>query len=311
MHFTKSLLVVLAIAAGHAPLVVRAADAPAMDRSGSGAFVSYNGGLLTLKGKSGHLLFNNVGAKFKAYQNNEEGPGSRLVDTMQALSGAQLPGKIRSLTRVLPGTKMRVDVEKREIYFGYDFRVIGTLVSFEGGKLNLAAADVPEGFVKIPAGPVSLPIDPMTPVLESIHGGDLKFAGSAGEMLKKAKPGAVITTHSHYDPDVVEVVEIGEPKRRMERYIGETSGTVRGSFLSFKGDILRINGKGIGASLTDPYDQLIVRRVLPEVPILESVDGGPYEAAGFDALRRAKEGTVITIRKVEDLILEIRVGLSK
>src|SRR5262245_46108488 len=115
------------------PTGIEAAEPAARNKSGNGTFVSYSGGLLTLNSSAGALIYDNVGANYKSYQNNEEGPGSKLVDTVHAFSGGKLPGRITPLTRVLPGTLVCVNVEDREIYFGFDYRVIGTFVSYGNG----------------------------------------------------------------------------------------------------------------------------------------------------------------------------------
>ena len=92
---------------------------------------SFVDGTLTLKGKSGLIVYENVGENYKTYQNNEWGVGSRLVGTV-ALTGAKLKpnekGFESSLDRVRPGTLVRVDVEAGEINFGFDHRIIGKLV---------------------------------------------------------------------------------------------------------------------------------------------------------------------------------------
>jgi hypothetical protein len=233
------------------------------------------------------------------------------VPTIHALSGGKLPGNITPLTRVLPGTLVRVNVADREIHFGFDYRVIGTFVSYHSGTLKLLAAEAPLGFEQIPVGEVTLQISPTTPVLESINSDYLQFAGTVAEKLNGVKPGATITARSQYDVDSIEVIEIGVPKYRLERYIGQSRGTVRGTFVSFQNEILRVHGKGVGSLSADEYSQLIVRRIRPNIPIVESIDGGPYQPAGLEALQAAKEGTIVTIRKVEDVILEVQVGMPK
>mgnify|MGYP000732673906 CR=1 FL=1 len=166
---------------------VLTADGP-KEKSASGSFVSFRDGTLTLKGKSGPINFEHIGAKYKTFENNESGPGSKLVDTADALR------------RVAPGMVFRVSVEDREIIFGLDHRVIGTFESYRDGKLNLLAADVPPGFVRRPAGNVSLTIDPEIPVLESLEGGDYNHAGPAGEILKKIKHGTLLTCLLYTSP---------------------------------------------------------------------------------------------------------------
>lgn len=288
-----------------------AADSAAMNKSGNGSFVSFQDGTLTIKGKSGLLVYDRVGENYKTYQNNEDGPGSKLVDTVEALSGAKLPGNVPALSRVLPGSVVRVNVEEREIYFGLDHRYVGNLVSYEAGKLKLVAAAAPPGYVNKAADNVSLSIDPSTPVLESVDGGDLKFAGLAKDALKNAKPGVRIIARSEYDADGIDVIEIGEPKRRMERYIGQTRGPVRGTFVSFKDRILRIQGKGVNSLTSNEYDRLIAWRIADGIPIFESIDGGAYQPADIKSLETAKEGTIVTIRKIEDVIIDVKIGVAR
>ena len=80
---------------------------------------------------------------------NREAP--ELVGTV-ALTGAKLKpnekGFDSSLDRVRPGILVRVDVEAGEINFGFDHRIIGKIVSYEDGKVNLEAVDVPAGYVQ-------------------------------------------------------------------------------------------------------------------------------------------------------------------
>lgn len=304
--------VVLGMAAlpGFVPTRLAAAETTARNQSGSGAFVSFQGGTLTIKGKAGVIVYDHVGENYKTYHNNEEGPGSRLVSTLKALGGEKLPGNITPLTRVLPGTFVTVNVEEREICIGFDYRVIGTFVSYQDGKLNLLAADVPPGFVQKPAGKIVLTIDPDVPALKST-GDYLEYAGTAAKVLKAAQPGVLVTARSQYDPEAIEVIEIGSPKYQMERYIGQARGPVRGAFVSFKGDILRIRGKGLAPLAETTYEELIVRRVADNIPIVESIDGGAYRPVSVDALKTAKEGTIITIRKASDVIFGIEIGIAK
>jgi len=296
---------------GLVPWMAVAAEAPVANKSGSGTFVSFEDGTLTIKGKSGLLVYEHVGENYRTYQNNEEGPGSKRVGTVEALTGSKLPGTVNSLSRVLPGTVVQVNTEDREISFGSDHRVIGTLVSYQDGKLTLLAADAAPGFIRRQTGEVTLKIDPSTPVLESVAGGDLKIAGSAGKVLKTVKPGEAVTARSEYDVDAVEVIEIGKPRRRMERYIGQTRGPVRGTFESFKEGILRIRGKGVASQAADEYERTIAWRIADHVPIFESIDGGEYRPASADALKTVKEGAVITIRKVQDVLIDVRIGVAK
>ncbi len=294
---------VMVAALGGVPCAQVAAQPPATDRSepkertASGTFVSFKDGTLTIQGKTGPLVYKQIGANYKSFENNENGPGSKLVGTADALG------------RLALGTVIRVNVEDREISFGLDHRVTGTFESFNEGKLNLLAAEAPPSFVKKPTGNVALTIDPNTPVLVSTAGGDYKFAGLAGTVLKTVKKGEVVTARSEYDPDIIEVIQIGEPNRRMERYVGQSRGTVRGTVVSFKDGVLRIRGKGVTSLAANEYERVIATRIADGVPIVESIDGGEYQPAGAEALKTFKEGTVVTIRKVEGVILEVQIGV--
>ncbi|HWN95546.1 MAG TPA: hypothetical protein VNT99_10970 [Methylomirabilota bacterium] len=271
----------------------------AKEQTASGSFVSFRDGRLTLKGKTGPLVFEQVGANYRTFEDNENGPGSKLVDTVAALS------------HVEPGAVFQVNVAAREIRFGLDYRVIGTFESYRDGKLNLRAADVPPGFVQKPASNVLLTIDPIIPVLESINGGDYKHAGPAGTFLPKVKQGTQLTARSEYDPDIVEVIQIGRPKRGIERYGGQTRATVRGTFVAFKGGVLRLQAKGITPLAANEYDRLINLRIPGHVPIVESIDGEAYQPASVEALKTAREGTIVTVRKVEEVILEVQIGVAR
>lgn len=277
------------------------ADAQAAEpgKSGSGTFVSFRDGTLTIQDKARRLVYEKVGADYKTYQNNEDGPGSRKVDTFEALS------------RVLPGAVFRVDAEGREIYFGLDHRVIGAFESYQDGKLRLLSVDVPPGFVQEPKGDLILSIDPGIPILESIEGAPYRHVGAAGEILKNVRRGTLVTARSEYDVGIFEVIQLGEPKRKIERYVGQTRGTVRGTLVSFKDSILRIRGKGIASPASNEYERLIGVRILENIPIVESIDGGAYQPADLGALKAAKEGAVITVRKIEEVVLEIQIGVPK
>ncbi len=285
-----------------AALCVFAASLSASDQkteSTSGSFVSFKDGTLMLKGRSGSIICMEVGANYRTYENNEAGPGSKLVDTVGALS------------RVTPGMVFQVNVRDHEIQFGLDHRVIGAFESYQNGKLTLNAAAVPPGFVQKPARKVALAVGPGIPVLQSVNGDAYRHAGPAGEFLKTIKPGTLLTARSEYDPDNIEVIQIGEPKRKIERYIGQTRGTVRGTFVSFKDGILRIRGKGVTSLAANEYDRLIAFRIGEHIPIAESIDGEPFKATGADALKAAREGMIVTVHKVEEVILEIQLGVAR
>ncbi len=289
----------ICLALGVMPPLLVAVEKPAATEKASGTFVSFQNSELTIKGPAGLIEYKSIDENYKTYQNNEEGPGAKLVDTLEALR------------RTVPGTVIHVDVDKREISCGLDNRQIGKFVAYVDGKLHILAADAPSGFTQKPTGKVVLTIEPNTPVLESIDGGDFKFVGVAGEVLKSVKQDAITTVRSEYDPNIIEVIQIGQPKRTMERYIGQTRATVRGTFMSFQKGVLKIRGKGVTAQAANEYERGINLRIADSIPTFESIDGGQYEPTTVAALQTLKEGTVVTIRKVEDVILEIQIGVAK
>lgn len=272
---------------------------PQKEQSASGTFVSYKDGKLTIRSKVGPVVYQQVGANYKTFQNNELGAGSKPVDTATALAAVE------------PGMVVRVNVEDREIHFGLDYRVIGTFVSYKDGKLTLDAAPAPQGFVQKPSGAVELTIERTIPVLESVDRGMYTLAGTADDVLNKVKKGTVVTARSETDHDRVEVVLLGESRFRIERYAGQSRATVRGAFVSWKDGLLRIRGKGVSSLAEYEYERIIAVRILPHVPIVESIDGGEYKPVTAEALNQLKEGTIVTIRKVEELVLEVQIGVAK
>ena len=82
-------------------------------------------------------------------------------------------------------------------------------------------------------------------------------------------------------------------------------------FVSMKDRVLRIQGRGVNPRAANEYDRLISWRIADGIPIFESIDGGPYQPAGIDTLMSLKEGTVVTIRKIEDVMIDIKIGAAK
>ncbi len=149
------------------------------ERTTSGTFVSFKNGALTIKAKSGLVVFKQVDANYKTYQDNDPGAGAKLVDTTLALSN------------VAPGMAMRVNVEDREIQFGLDYRVIGAFESYQDGKLIVQALEAPPGSVTKPTGTITLAVDRALPVLQSIDGGEYQPVTS--DALKNLREGTTIT----------------------------------------------------------------------------------------------------------------------
>lgn len=57
--------------------------------------------------------------------------------------------------------------------------------------------------------------------------------------------------------------------------------------------------------------RLIDWRIADDIPIFESIDGGAYQPADIHSLESTKEGTIVTIRKIEDVILDVKIGVAK
>jgi hypothetical protein len=110
----------------------------------------------------------------------------------------------------------------------------------------------------------------------------------------------------------VDVVQIGQVTRKIERYAGQSRGPVRGRFVSFQDGVLQLLGRGVRSLVADDYDRLFRFRIADDVPVFESIDGGEYQPAGTaEALKNVKEGTIVTIRKAEEVVIDVRVGVAK
>ncbi|HUP79387.1 MAG TPA: hypothetical protein VM260_12625, partial [Pirellula sp.] len=148
------------------PWTIVAAEEPISDnakskqQSGAGEFVSYQHGKLTLRGRGGPLVWNNIDEKIKTFERDEDGRDLKQVGTVEALSKLQA------------GMAVRVNVEKAEIYFGADEQTHGTFVSYKNGKLTLIgrAEELGDSFTKKYGTTLSPQIDPKTPVFESVDG---------------------------------------------------------------------------------------------------------------------------------------------
>ena len=68
---------------------------------------------------------------------------------------------------------------------------------------------------------------------------------------------------------------------------------------------------GMARIKSDNADFLIVKFTPDGIPIVESIDGGTYQPSNAEALKTLKEGSIVTIRKVEDIILGVQIGVAK
>lgn len=165
-------------------------------QSGAGEFVTYKDGKLTLKGRGGPLVWNNIGDNYKTFERDEDGHATKPVGTVEALSGLKA------------GMAERINGDKAEIYHGVDEQTHGTFVSYKDGKLTLIgrADELGENFTKKYGATLSPQIDPKTPVHESIDGGEFKPLGTA-EALSSVKEGTIVTLRGKID--TVHLIQIG------------------------------------------------------------------------------------------------------
>lgn len=187
---------------------------------------------------------------------------------------------------------------------------MGLLSSYDG-TLKLTAPDLQPGFEDLPDERRELPVDPDVPVLQLTDADVYQYAGPAGKVLPAVKAGAVVTARSEFDPSKIEVIQVGASKRTMERYIGQSRASVRGEFVSFKNGVLRIRGKAISPLAPNEYERVMAARVDKTTSIVESTDGGEYKPSTIETLAALKEGATVTIRKAEEVVIEIQVGLPR
>jgi len=77
------------------------------------------------------------------------------------------------------------------------------------------------------------------------------------------------------------------------------------------GGVLRLRGKGLNAFAANEYERAMNLRIPDGVLIVESMDGGDFRPTTAAGLKTLKEGAVVTVRKVEEVILEIQKGVAK
>jgi hypothetical protein len=95
--------------------------------------------------------------------------------------------------------------------------------------------------------------------------------------------------------------------------VGARKGRTTGTFVSFKDERLLMLGKDLGPGYTKKYgNQLHMNKFADDVPVYESVDGGPFEYAGNTAtvLPKVKEGAIVTVYGAgDDNITRIEIGV--
>ena len=71
-----------------------------------------------------------------------------------------------------------------------------------------------------------------------------------------------------------------------------------------------MRGKGLTTLAANEYERAVNIRIPAGVPIVESIDGGEYRPTTVETLQTLKEGAVVTIRKVEEVVLEVQIGIA-
>jgi len=175
------------------------------EKNGSGRFVSFEDGTLTLESNAGELLVWNKMAESKnTVKFDSDANEYKRVDGTTAAALAQL----KAGTYVMVGDKsayVRIGARKD--------KVVGTFISFKAGRLLLLGTNLPESFTKRYGN--TLPYNRFrddVAVHESIDGGEYKLIGTANKVLGNVKEGTVLTVHGEGD-DNITLIQIGVLKK--------------------------------------------------------------------------------------------------
>jgi len=97
--------------------------------------------------------------------------------------------------------------------------------------------------------------------------------------------------------------------------IGSRGGMTTGTFVSFKDQRLTMLGTNLGPSYAKKYGNVLkFNRFAPNVPVEESVDGGPYQRIGVaeNVLGDVREGTILRVHgEGDDNITLIQLGVPR
>jgi len=228
-------------------------EAPALEstdqknKAGGGAFVSFKDGTLTLKGKSGDVVWHDI-------------PASTPVVLWSDAANAHQPfGTVESLSKVERGTWVGVpamkDGRREKISVGgKNGSVTGTFVSFKDGQTLLLGKDLtPSSFTKKYGNQLKFPkFAENFPVFESIDGGDYVHAGTPSAALPKIKEGTLVTVYFGPGDGNFTRIEIGvkkgqpsdtAPKNTEAQPAADQNDKFGyGKFVSFKDGTLTLKG---------------------------------------------------------------------
>ncbi len=287
-------------------------EAPALEsidqknKAGGGAFVSFKDGTLTLKGKSGGLVWHDI-------------PASTAVVLWNDAANAHQPsGTVESLNKVERGTWVGVPAmengRREKIYVGgKNGSVTGTFVSYKDDQMLLLGKDLtPNSFTKKYGNQLKFKkFAEDLPVFESIDGGDYVRAGTPSTALPKIKEGTLVTVHYGAGDGNFTRIEIGVKKGPPSDKASENTAApdkVRqndkggyGKFGSFKDGTLTLKGNYGG----------LVWKNFPETTKVVAWDDAAkaYQPSGnVEVLSKVEAGTWITVTDDKALI---RIGAKK
>jgi hypothetical protein len=172
------------------------------DKRGSGRFISFKDGTLTLKGNFGILIWNNVPAAINAF----------LWDT--AANGYKPAGNSEILSKVEVGTFVMISDGKSVVRIGSrKDKTTGTFISFKDNRLLLLGKDLGESYTKKYGNQLHFNrFADDVPVYESIDGGEYKLVGGPAKTLPTVKEGTILFIYGEGDDNITRI-EIGVQKK--------------------------------------------------------------------------------------------------
>ncbi len=287
-------------------------EAPAVEstdqknRAGGGAFVSFKDGTLTLKGKSGGVVWHDI-------------PATTPVVLWNDAANAHQPfGTVENLSKVERGTWVGVPApenrRREKIYVGgKNGSVTGTFVSFKDDQTVLLGKDMaPSSFTKKYGNQLKFPkFAEDLPVFESIDGGDYVRAGTPSTALPKIKEGTLVTVHYGAGDGNFTRIEIGvkkgPPSDKVQTNVSAPKSADQndkggyGKFVSFKDGTLTLKGN---------YGRLVWHNIPEKIEVVRWDDAAKkYVPAGnAEVLSKVEAGTWTTVSGNKALI---RIGARK
>ncbi len=276
------------------------------DKAGGGGFVSFQDGTLTLKGKSGGLVWHDI-------------PATTPVVLWDDAAKAHRPfGTVENLSKVERGTWVGVPAmehgSREKIYVGgSNGSVTGTFVSFKDDRMLLLGKDLASSsFTKKYGNQLSFhKFAEDLPVFESIDGGDYAPAGAPSTALPKIKEGTLVTVYFGPGDGNFTRIEIGvkkgPPSDKVQKNAPPSASAAQndkggfGKFVSFKDGTLTLKGN---------YGELVWNRVPEATKVVTWDDAAKtYQPSGtVEVLSKVEAGTWIFVADPKALI---RVGAKK